>query len=63
MVIVAELLLENGQWNEDVIKQTFILVDAAAIMRTPAWPQFEDVWAWEPEKTRIVFGLVCIETP
>lgn len=47
---VSELLSENGQWNEEVIKQTFFPVDAAAILRTTVKPQWEDVWAWEPEK-------------
>jgi len=47
---VSELLSENGQWNEEVIKQTFFPVDAAAIMRTTARSQWEDVWAWEPKK-------------
>jgi len=34
--MVSELLSKNGQWNEDVIKQSFIPVDAVAILRTPA---------------------------
>jgi hypothetical protein len=42
---VSELLLENGQWNEEVIKQTFFSGDAAAIMHTTARSQWEDVWA------------------
>ena len=44
---------ENGQWNEDVIRQSFVPVDAAAILRTPARVQYEDMWAWEPEKHRV----------
>jgi hypothetical protein len=40
---VAELLSENGQWNEDFIRQCFILVDVAAILRTPARIQYEDM--------------------
>lgn len=47
---VSELLSENGQWNEDAIMQSFIPVDAAAILRTPVRTQHDDVWAWEPEK-------------
>lgn len=47
---VSELLLENGQWNEELIRHTFIPVDAAAILCTPARAQLDDVWAWEPEK-------------
>jgi hypothetical protein len=48
--MVSDLLLPNGQWNETTIKQIFIPVDAAAILRTPARPHNEDVWVWEPEK-------------
>jgi len=47
---VADLLSDNGQWNVDLITEIFFPVDAAAIMRTPARPQQEDVWAWEPER-------------
>jgi hypothetical protein len=47
---VSGLLSENGQWNEDLIMQNFIPVDAAVIMRTPTRILGEDVWAWEPEK-------------
>lgn len=55
MSMVAELLSENGQWNEDFIKQSFIPVDAAAILRTPARIQYGDVWAWEPERHGVYF--------
>lgn len=48
--MVSDLLSENGQWDEDVLKQTFIPVDIAAILRTPVRSQYEDVWAWEAEK-------------
>jgi hypothetical protein len=47
--MVSKLLSENGQWKT-VIKQSFILVDAAAILRTPARIHHDDVWAWEPER-------------
>jgi hypothetical protein len=50
---VSELLSENGQWNEDFIRQCFIPVDAAAILRMPARIQYEDMWAWEPEKNGV----------
>lgn len=46
---VSELLSENGHWNEELIRHTFIPVDAAAILCTPARAQL-DVWAWEPKK-------------
>ena len=48
--MVSELLSENGQWNEEVIKQSFIPVDNVAILRTPARIHHDDVWAWEPER-------------
>lgn len=47
---VSDLLLANGQWDVDAIRQCFIPVDAAAILRIPPGPQFQDIWSWEPEK-------------
>jgi len=41
--MVSDLLLADGQWDEDAIRQV-------AILRTPARPRYEDVWTWEPEK-------------
>jgi len=37
--MVSDFLLADGQWDEDVIKQSFIPVDAAAILCTlePVW--------------------------
>lgn len=48
--LVSDLMSELGQWNEALIRETFIPVDAVAILRTPVRLQEEDRWAWEPEK-------------
>jgi len=47
---VSDLLTADGRWDEDRIRQIFIPVDAAAILRIPTRPQLADFWAWEPEK-------------
>lgn len=47
---VAELMTPSGGWNEDLIKQTFVDVDAHAILSTPARGIGPDVWAWGPER-------------
>jgi hypothetical protein len=47
---VADLLLKNGQWNDSMIRQIFIPVDAVAILRTLVRAQYDDMWAWEHEK-------------
>lgn len=47
---VAELMTPSGGWNEDLIKQTFLAVDAHAILSTPARGIGPDVWAWGTER-------------
>lgn len=37
---VSELLTESGHWNVDLIRETFLPIDAEAISSTPrAWPE------------------------
>jgi len=55
---VGELLSENGQWDEALIRQIFFPIDAEAILRTPVRPNHEDFWAWEPEK----FGMYSVKS-
>lgn len=47
---VSDLITDDGQWDEARIRQTFISVDAAAILRIPIRAQVDDLWAWEMEK-------------
>lgn len=47
---VADLITASGQWNEDLVRQVFLPVDAEAILRTTIRGRGEDIWAWEPEK-------------
>jgi hypothetical protein len=47
---VSDLVTASGQWNEQLIRETFISVDPAAILRIPLRPNAEDWWAWESEK-------------
>lgn len=39
--LVADLMTESGQWNEQLIRDIFIPIDAVAILRTPIRPQDE----------------------
>lgn len=48
--MVADLLTPSGAWNEELIKQLFVNVDAHAILSTPIRGRGDDVWAWEPER-------------
>jgi hypothetical protein len=48
--LVSDLVTASGQWNEQLIRETFISVDPAAILRIPLRPNAEDWWAWESEK-------------
>jgi len=47
---VADLCTASGSWNEELIRNKFISMDADAILRTPHFNSVEDCWAWEPEK-------------
>jgi hypothetical protein len=50
VTMVSDLLTESRDWNEELIREIFIPVDANAILRTPMRLQEEDWWAWELEK-------------
>lgn len=50
VTMVSELLTETGEWDESLIRQVFIPIDADAILRIPLRIQEDDRWAWEPEK-------------
>lgn len=55
---VSDLVLANGQWDVNTIRQWFIPVDAAAILRIQLRPQFQDIWSWEPDK----YGLYSVKS-
>lgn len=48
--LVSDLMSADGHWNEELIRQIFIPVDAEAILRTPTRYGEDDWWAWEFEK-------------
>lgn len=50
VTLVSELITNSGQWNEDLIRQTFCEFDAEAILSTMVYGRGEDFWAWAPEK-------------
>jgi len=50
VVLVSDLLDPDGRWDGAKIRQSFIPVDAEAILHIPPRPQVTDFWAWEPEK-------------
>lgn len=50
LTMVSELITDSGAWNEELIRDTFLLIDANTILRIPIRQQDEDWWAWEPEK-------------
>jgi hypothetical protein len=43
-------MIDNGLWDEELIRAIFLPIDACAILRIPVRPQEDDWWAWEPEK-------------
>lgn len=47
---VSDLLTADGHWDENRIRQIFIPVDAAVILRIPTQTQLVDFWAWEAKK-------------
>jgi hypothetical protein len=47
---VRQLIMASGQWNEDLVRASFLPIDVDAIMRTPIRGEGEDVWAWELER-------------
>lgn len=48
--LVSELMTAGGQWDESIIRATFLPIDARAILKIPLRSQDVDWWAWEPEK-------------
>ena len=57
--MVSALMTDSGHWNEELIRETFIPVDAAVILQIPLRSQVdEDCWAWEPEK----HGMYSVKT-
>lgn len=50
---VADLITEDGQWDETIIKASFLDIDERAIVRQPLNSQGQDFWAWEPERSGI----------
>ena len=48
--LVSDLMGPNGRWDGAKIRQSFIPVDAEAILRIPTRPQVTNFWTWEPEK-------------
>ena len=50
LTMVSELMTESGVWNEVLIREVFLPIDARAILKIPIRQQDEDWWAWELEK-------------
>ena len=50
LTMVSDLATESGAWNEALIHEAFIRIDARAILKIPIRQQEEDWWAWEFEK-------------
>jgi hypothetical protein len=47
---VSDLLADSVHWNEELIRESFIPVDALAILQILVRQQVEIWWAWELEK-------------
>lgn len=45
MSLVSDLITDYGQWNEGLIHDTLLLIDAEAILRIPIRQNDEDWWA------------------
>jgi hypothetical protein len=50
LVYVQELVMDSGQWNEDLVRASFLGIDVEAILRTPVRGVGVEVWAWDLEK-------------
>jgi len=48
--LVSDLLTDSVHWNEELIRESFIPVDALAILQILVRQQVEIWWAWELEK-------------
>lgn len=49
LIFVSQLLLEDGQWNVEIIRERFCGFDADAILGTRVNGNGDEFWAWEPE--------------
>jgi ribonuclease HI len=50
---VSELLDTSGQWRTELVRRTFNPIDAEVILSIKPAFRFDDVLAWQPEKTGI----------
>lgn len=50
LVHVSDLLTASGQWNEGLIRDHFLAIDAAAIVRQRLGRGQADLWAWQKER-------------
>lgn len=57
-MLVSDLVTASGQWNEALIRDVFLSIDASAIIRQPLNPTREDCWAWEKER----FGVYTVKS-
>lgn len=57
-VRVSDLITASGQWNEALIRDVFLPIDANAIIRQPLGRGQSDFWAWEKER----FGTYTVKT-
>ena len=48
--MVSELMTALGAWNEVLICDVFLSIDANTILKIPIHQQDDDWWAWEPKK-------------
>jgi len=55
---VSELLLPNGTWDEQVLRDQFLPIDAATIKRQPVGRGVADYWAWDLER----FGIYTVRS-
>jgi hypothetical protein len=58
------MLTVSGQWNEDLVRDTFCDFDAEAILQTQVNGRGEDFWAWVAEKNGLysvksAYRLMC----
>lgn len=56
--MVAELVTDDGVWNDELIRAIFVPVDATAILRIPIRQQDEDWWSWELEN----YGVYSVQS-
>jgi hypothetical protein len=52
------MITESGGWNEEIIRQVFIPIDAEAILLMPRGRGVQDFWAWNLEK----FGAYTVKS-